>query len=142
MELLYLYTGRLSDYLERMILIVDDNRKTREMIRSVIEDLDNDFCECEDGSQALDAYKECHPDWVLMDIAMRGMNGLDATRQIIASYPEAKVAIVTSYDDKSLRLAAREAGASSYFIKENLFELRGLFTAKNLATNTTDTINS
>jgi CheY-like chemotaxis protein len=103
--------------------------QTRQMIRSIIEDLDADFCECADGSEALDAYERCHPDWVLMDVAMSGMNGLDATRQIVAAFPDANVAIVTSYDDDNLRLAAKEAGASKYFIKENLFELRGLFTA-------------
>jgi CheY-like chemotaxis protein len=112
-----------------MILIVDDSRKAREMIRSIIEDLDGDFYECADGSEALDAYTRCQPSWVFMDMAMRGMNGLDATRQIIAAYPQAHIAIVTSYDDNNLRLAAKEAGASKYFIKENLFELRGLFAA-------------
>ncbi len=110
-----------------MILIVDDNRQTRQMIRSIIADLDKDFCECEDGSEALDAYRRCQPNWVLMDLAMSKTNGLDATRQIIAAFPEAHVAIVTSYDDDNLRLAAKEAGASEYFVKENLFELRRLF---------------
>jgi len=111
-----------------MILIVDDSRQTRQMIRSIIEDLDGDFCECADGSDALDAYAQCQPQWVLMDLAMREMNGLDATRQIIARFPKANIAIVTSYDDNGMRLAAKQAGASDYFIKENLFELRRLFT--------------
>ena len=111
-----------------MILIVDDNRQTRQMIRSIIEDLDGDFCECADGRDALAAYALCHPQWVLMDLAMREMNGLDATRQIIARFPEANIAIVTGYDDDGLRHAAKLAGASGYFIKENLFELRRLFT--------------
>ncbi len=110
-----------------MILIVDDNRQTREMIRSIIADLDKDFCECEDGSEALDAYRRCQPNWVLMDLQMSKTNGLDATRQIVAAFPEAHIAIVTGYDDDNLRLAAKEAGASEYFVKENLFELRRLF---------------
>ena len=112
-----------------MILIVDDNQQTRQMIRLIIEDLERDFYECEDGSEALDAYKQCRPDWVLMDMAMREMNGLDATRQIIAAYPEAHIAIVTSFDDDNMRRAAKDAGASEYFIKENLIELRRLFAA-------------
>lgn len=110
-----------------MILIVDDSRETRQMIRSIIGDLDADFCECADGSEALAAYDRCRPRWVLMDLAMREMNGLDATRGIIARFPDANVAIVTGYEDENLRRAAKEAGASEYFVKENLFELRRLF---------------
>ena len=97
------------------------------MIRSIIADLDADVCECADGSEALAAYKRCLPDWVLMDLEMRRMNGFDATRQIVARFPKAKVAIVTGYEDENLRRAAEEAGASEYFVKENLFELRRLF---------------
>ena len=110
-----------------MILIVDDSRRAREMIRSFIEDFDNDFFECADGVDALPAYKKYLPSWVLMDLSMPIMNGLDATRQIIADFPAARIAIITGYDDESLRLAAKKAGASDYFIKENLFELRRLF---------------
>jgi CheY-like chemotaxis protein len=111
-----------------MILIVDDNRQVREMIRSVVADLNKDFCECEDGAEALANFQIYQPDWVLMDIAMKEMDGLAATRQIIARFPKANIAIVTSYDDDGLRHAAKQAGASDYFIKENLFELRRLFT--------------
>ncbi len=99
----------------------------REMIRSVVEDLDHNFCECTDGSEALAAYEKHHPDWVLMDLAMPEMDGLTATREIIRAFPDANIAIVTSFDDAGLRRAAAKAGASGYFIKENLFELRRLF---------------
>jgi NarL family two-component system response regulator LiaR len=95
-----------------MILIVDDSRQSRQMIRTIIGDLDGDFRECGDGSQALAVYAECRPDWVLMDIAMSKMNGLEATRQIISVFPEAHIAIVTGFDDDDLRKAAKEAGAS------------------------------
>ena len=110
-----------------MILIVDDNSEMRQMIRSMIEDLDGEFCEGTDGCEALALYQKCHPDWVLMDMAMPEMDGLTATRQIIAAFPEAKIAIVSNFDDADLRKAASAAGANKYFIKENLFELRGLF---------------
>lgn len=111
-----------------MILIVDDNSEMRQMIRSVIEDLDSEFCEGADGSEALALYQKYRPDWVLIDLAMHEMDGLTATRQIIAAFPEAKIAIVSSFDDVGLRNAAKTAGANKYFIKEKLFELRGLFT--------------
>ena len=79
--------------------------------------------ECEDGADALDAYTRLRPDWVLMDIDMKEMDGIAATRQIIAAYPNAKILVVTDYDDVELRRAASEAGASSYVTKENLLSI-------------------
>ena len=117
-----------------MILIVDDNRQVRAMIRSIIEDLDENIRECEDGVDALDAFHTHHPDWVLMDIAMPRMNGLEATREIIAAFPDAKIAIVTQHDDVETRRAARKAGACAYFVKENLTDLRRVFTDPNCNT--------
>ena len=59
-----------------------------------------------------------------MDFAMRRMDGLSATRRIIARFPDAKIAIVTSHDDDGLRRAASEAGALEYVSKDNLIDLR------------------
>jgi CheY-like chemotaxis protein len=96
----------------------------RELLKKLVRDLTEDFAECEDGTEALDAYQQCQPDWVLMDIKMKVMDGLAATRQIKAAYPEARIIIVTGYDDARLRAAAQKAGACGYVHKENLLELR------------------
>ena len=106
------------------LLIVEDNTEMRRLIRSMVEDLAEDIRECSDGDQALAAFTDQRPDWVLMDIKMSGMDGLAATRQIISADPTAKVMIVTDYDDLQLREAAREAGASEYVVKENLADAR------------------
>ncbi len=108
------------------LLIVDDNQDVRRMIRSLIEDLMTEVHECEDGAQAVAAYDQHRPDWVLMDIEMREMDGIAATRHIVAAFPEAKVCIVTNYDDTRLREASRRAGACEYVVKENLLRLREL----------------
>jgi CheY-like chemotaxis protein len=107
-----------------MILIVEDNAQVRRMIRSLVEDFDNEVCECEDGADAFDAYQKHRPDWVLMDLAMPRGNGLAATRQIMAAFPQARIAIVTNYDDPNMRRAALEAGAADYVTKDSLFDLR------------------
>lgn len=107
-----------------ILLIVDDNQQMRRLIRSVVGDLAEAITECCDGAFALAAYTENLPDWVLMDIRMKEMDGLMATRQIKASYPEAHVCIVTDYDDSELRQAAYEAGAEGYVVKEDLSRLR------------------
>jgi CheY-like chemotaxis protein len=106
------------------ILIVEDNEPMRDLLKKLVRDLAEDLTECDDGVEALETYQRCHPDWVLMDIKMRGMDGLTATRQIKAAFPKARIIIVTGHDDARLRAAARKAGACGYVHKENLLELR------------------
>jgi len=106
------------------ILIVEDNEPMRQMIKELLGDLTEAFTECADGAQALAAYRRYRPDWVLMDIKLEEMDGLLATRQIKAAFPEARVVIVTGHDDARLREAAHSAGACAYVNKENLLELR------------------
>ena len=108
------------------LLIVEDNAPMRELTKRLVGDLADRISECDDGDQALAAYAAERPDWVLMDIGMKRINGIAATRQLLAAFPEARVVIVTNYDDEPLRQAAREAGACGYVLKENLIALREL----------------
>jgi CheY-like chemotaxis protein len=104
-------------------LIVEDNENMRRMIKSIIADLADETHECCDGSEALAAYAEHRPDWVLMDVKMKEMDGITATRQIRYAFPNANIMIVSDYDDQDLRIAARAAGANQYVIKESLFDV-------------------
>jgi two-component system, NarL family, response regulator DegU len=106
------------------LLIVEDNGRMREMIKLFLRDLAREFAERADGSEALAAYREFAPDWVVMDIGMDKLNGLEATRQILSAFPLARIVILTEYDDLALRQAAREAGAQAYFTKGDLLTLR------------------
>lgn len=108
------------------LLIVEDNSAMRGLIRSIIADLASDVSECADGAEALAAYARCRPDCVLMDIRTGGMDGISATRQITAAFPDARIIILTEYDDDKLREAARSAGACDYVTKENLLDVRRL----------------
>jgi CheY-like chemotaxis protein len=103
---------------------VDDNPAMRGLIKSIIADLAGDVSECGDGAEALAAYAACRPDWVLMDVRMKELDGISAARQIKAAFPDARIIIVTDYDDPKLREAARRAGAREYVLKENLLDLR------------------
>lgn len=106
------------------ILIVDDNQKMRRVIQLVVRDLVEEVYECEDGAQALVSYAAHLPDWVLMDIRMKQVDGLTATRQIKAVFPDARIIIVTVYHGDDIKEAARTAGACAYVVKDNLLELR------------------
>jgi two-component system, NarL family, response regulator DegU len=105
------------------VLVVDDNQKFRELLRDYLPESVDEIYECADGSQALALYNEHHPEWVLMDWQMPEKDGITATREIIAKYPDAKICLVTSYDDEVLRNESIEAGAIKFVLKRNLFEL-------------------
>ena len=105
------------------LLIVDDNAGVRRLIRSIVLPLADDICECGDGGKAISTYLAQRPDVVLMDIRMNELDGIQATRQITAIDPTARILIVTDYDDSELRRASMRAGASGYVLKSNLLEL-------------------
>lgn len=105
-------------------LIVDDNSVMRRTIRHVVREFAGEINECQDGAEALPAYRKYQPDWVLMDVEMREMDGLTATREICAAFPKAHIVIVTKHGDAEMREAARKAGAFGFVVKENLLELR------------------
>ncbi|MCI0707636.1 MAG: response regulator transcription factor [Ignavibacteriae bacterium] len=96
------------------------------MIKSTVCWDDDTIIECEDGSEALDAYIKYRPDYVLMDIRMKQTNGITATAQIHAFDPGAKVIMVTDFDSPSFRHAAKKAGATGFVAKEQMQDLRRL----------------
>jgi two-component system, NarL family, response regulator DegU len=106
------------------LLIVEDNARMRQMIKQIVGDLADEIAECDDGDAALALYTANRPDWVLMDIQMKNTNGLQATQQILAEFADAKIVIVTNYDDAHFRESARAAGAVDYVLKENLLDVR------------------
>src|SRR5882724_3674175 len=108
------------------LLIVEDNYQMRRLIKRIVGDTAEAIFECGDGSEALAAYRAHQPDWVLMDIEMKRLDGISATRQIKAAFPEARIVIVSEYDHPDWRDEARSAGAYQYVLKENLGELRGI----------------
>ena len=111
------------------ILIVDDNPEMREMMRQFLPAWVEEIRDCSDGVAALSAYSNFLPDFVLMDWQMKQMDGLTATREIIKNFPDAKVLIVTQYDDAELKEAAAQAGASGFVLKDELFVLRHIISA-------------
>jgi CheY-like chemotaxis protein len=105
------------------LLIAEDNEKMRRLLKSLLEDFVSDVWECGDGGEAVTAYNRHRPDLVVMDIRMKLMDGITATRQIKAADPAARIIIVTDYDHADLREAAQQAGACAFVGKENLLEL-------------------
>jgi DNA-binding NarL/FixJ family response regulator len=104
------------------VLLADDHAILREGLRSFLshqEDIQV-VGEAKDGAEAVAGVHELHPDVVLMDIAMPGMNGLQATRKIREQYPETRVLILTQQEDRQYVLPLLQAGASGYVLKRAL----------------------
>jgi CheY-like chemotaxis protein len=106
------------------VLIVEDSEEMRRVIKRFIRDQVDEFVECEDGSEAVAAYHQHRPDFVLMDIKMREVDGFEATREIKAAFSDARVVIVSQWDSPAMRETARLAGAEKYITKLDLMPLR------------------
>ncbi|MCU1433168.1 MAG: DNA-binding response regulator [Actinotalea sp.] len=102
------------------VLLVDDQALLRMGFRLVLEaepDLEV-VGEASDGRSAIDQVAALRPDVVLMDVRMPGMNGIEATEQIVASTPETRVLILTTFDLDEYAFAALRAGASGFLLKD------------------------
>lgn len=106
------------------LMIVDDNSAMRQMIRNMVANPDDAVCECVDGADAVRAFPGMLPDVVLMDLQMPAMNGIQATMRIKQEFPEANIIIVSNFNDQEFREEAKEAGANSYFTKDDLIHLQ------------------
>jgi len=106
------------------IMIVEDNDRMRGTLRRIMSTVSPDICECPSGEEAVARYSALSPDVVLMDIRMTGIDGIEATRQIIEQDRGAHIIIVTEHDEDFFREDAKNAGAREYFLKDSLLELR------------------
>ncbi len=105
-------------------MIVDDHANSRELIRSFLKIPGMTFHECASGPEAIASARDFKPHWITMDIKMPGMDGFEAIKSIKQAHPEAKVIIVTSFNEKQFRDRAHTEGAVGFILKENLLALR------------------
>ncbi|MBI3988637.1 MAG: response regulator transcription factor [candidate division NC10 bacterium] len=101
------------------VLIADDHALFREGIRALLSGYDDleVVGEAADGREAIEQVKERRPDIVLMDIAMPGLGGLEATLELKKLLPGVKILILTQYDNREYLYRFLKAGASGYVLK-------------------------
>ncbi len=106
------------------VILADDHKIMREGLRSLLEkepDIEV-VAEAENGRTAVQQVQELSPDIVIMDVSMQDLNGIEATRQIIARYPDVKVLALSMHSDKTYVAGILSAGASGYLLKDSAFD--------------------
>ena len=103
------------------ILIADDHEVARRGVRSLLESHPGwEVCgEAANGREAVQCASRLKPDLVLLDIGMPSLNGLDATRQILAASPETQVLILTMHDSEQVVREVLAAGARGFLLKSD-----------------------
>ncbi len=100
------------------VLIVDDAQFMRTMLGKLIEEEGHEIAdEAVNGKEAVAKYKESKPDLVTMDITMPEMDGIEATKAIVAEDPDAKVIVCSAMGQKPMVIEALQAGAKDFIVK-------------------------
>ena len=106
------------------IILADDHQIVRQGLRTLLEkEADIQVvAEAEDGRSAVRLIREVPADVIIMDVAMPGLNGIEATRQITSEFPKIKVIALSMYADRRFVVNMLKAGASGYLLKDCAFE--------------------
>src|SRR5260221_7694772 len=101
-------------------LLVDDQELVRAGLRRILQTTDDIeiVAECDDGDQVNDAVIEHRPDVVVMDIRMKRVDGVEATRRLRTDESSPPVLVLTTFDDDELLSAALRAGAAGFQLKD------------------------
>jgi DNA-binding NarL/FixJ family response regulator len=102
------------------VLIADDHQIVRESLRALLEKEPGITVVgvAEEGRTALRLARELVPDVIIMDVAMPDLNGIEATRQVVAEFPEIKVIALSMHNDRRFVLNMLKAGARGYLLKD------------------------
>ena len=114
------------------VVLADDHTLFRAGLRALLEKLPDVqvVAEARDGYEAVHMVETHHPDLVLMDIAMPGLNGLEATRRLVKAFPAIRVLILSMHKSEEYVWQALRAGAVGYLLKDaELAELALALTA-------------
>jgi DNA-binding NarL/FixJ family response regulator len=102
------------------IVLADDHEIVREGLRSLLEhhtDMEI-VAEASDGVSAVEVATEQQPDVIVMDASMPGLNGIEATRQILHHFPQARIICLSMHSESQFVTAMLESGASGYLLKD------------------------
>ena len=100
------------------ILIVDDAIIIRNVIKVLLDGSEHQVvAEASNGKEAFELYAKHRPDIVTLDIRMKGQDGIETLKLLLAKFPEAKVIMISSHAEKDILLEAMKSGAKYYLLK-------------------------
>ena len=101
------------------VLVVDDHESVRRGVCAILDSHDNlEVCgEAANGTDALEKANALHPQLIVMDISMPGMDGISASREILKLYPQTEIIVLSMHNSKQLIEAARKIGVRGYVTK-------------------------
>lgn len=103
-------------------LVVDENKDFRTYLRDMITDNNDQYLELTDPLKLNSFYKKYIPDYVVLDLQMKQVNGFKSAKALIDEFPGAKVIILSGFYDERLRLKVEEIAGTIFISKENLYE--------------------
>jgi two-component system response regulator DegU len=106
-------------------MIVDDHTGMRGVLCGFLSAPSVELRECSDGSAALETFGSFRPDWVIMDTALKGANGLEITQQLTTRFPDARILLMSDDASRQLTRAAQARRARGFLTKDRLLELLG-----------------
>ena len=103
------------------IAVIDDDMLVAVSLKTILEStgIINVAATGNSGEEAIEIYREVHPDVMLMDIRMQGMTGLEAGEKILKEDPQAKILYLTTFSDDEYIVKALSIGAKGYILKQD-----------------------
>ncbi len=109
------------------IMIVDDFSKIRIILKKMLETKFvkqlSTIYECKNGQEAIETFAKYKPDWIVMDLKMEIMDGLTASKEILKLNQDARIIILTQFDDEEYFDVAKEIGVKAFIQKENILDI-------------------
>jgi DNA-binding NarL/FixJ family response regulator len=117
-------TQSIGDVVEKSILIVDDNAVIRRSLRHILESIEGwrVIGEAVDGKDGIEKAAELHPNLIVLDMAMPGMNGLEAARRLNQIMPEVPLLMYSAFADKFMEREAFAVGVKAVISKASSME--------------------
>lgn len=110
-------------------MIVDDHSRFRAWLSEVLSERGHDCLDLADGAGALAAWPAWQPRWIVLDLCLPGLDGIDTLRELRRGGCPARVVILTAFDDPESRRRAESNGAESFLPKERIPQLLELLDA-------------
>lgn len=105
------------------LMLVEDNLEFRNMLKNLFVKYFSEIIETDNGDDALEKFDIHRPDWVFMDISLAKSDGISSTRKIKLKHPEAKIVMVSQYNNPRIINASLKAGAFDFVTKDDISNL-------------------